>query len=72
MNEEFVNTYIEKMNEKIGDLMKTELLIATRLTIAEKVIASFRDENEKLKSENEKLAATLNKRAVKNKEASDF
>lgn len=60
------------MNEKISDLMKTEILITTRLAIAEKLIASFRGENEKLKAENEKLAATLNKRVAKNKDPSDF
>jgi uncharacterized protein YqgQ len=61
MNEEFVNTYIEMMNNKLTDLVKNEILLQTRLAIAEKVIAS-------LQSDNEKLQSSLNKKTAKTKE----
>jgi hypothetical protein len=68
MNEEFINLYIEMMNKKIEELTKNEMLLATRLIIAEKLINSFKDENDLLKNENQKLQSVLNKKAVKNKE----
>ena len=56
MNEEFVNTYIEIMNKKIEELNRNEIMLQTRLTIAEKVIVS-------LSEEKTKLEASLNKKA---------
>lgn len=58
MNEEFVNTYIEIMNKKIEELNRNEIMLQTRLTIAEKVIVS-------LSEEKTKLEASLNKKAKK-------
>jgi hypothetical protein len=58
MNEEFVNTYIEIMNKKIEELTRSEIMLQTRLTIAEKVIVS-------LSEEKTKLEASLNKKAKK-------
>jgi hypothetical protein len=55
-------------NKKIEELTKNEMLLATRLIIAEKLINSFKDENDLLKNENQKLQSVLNKKAVKNKE----
>ena len=66
MNEEFINYYIDFMNKKIEELTRSEVLLQTRLAIAEKVIASFKSENEALRSENDKSAA---RKPVKNKEA---
>jgi len=50
MNEEFVNTYIEMMNNKISDLIKSEIMLQTRLAIAEKLVASLQNENQKLQA----------------------
>lgn len=61
MNEEFVNTYIEMMNNKISELTRSEIMLQTRLMLAEKVIAS-------LSEEKAKLEASLNKKALKSKE----
>jgi len=61
MNEEFVNTYIEVMNNKLTDLIKNEILLQTRLVIAEKLIAS-------LQADVEKLQSSLNKKTAKIKE----
>lgn len=58
MNEEFINTYIEMMNNKISDLTKNEIMLQTRVAIAEKVIAT-------LSKEKTALEASLNKKASK-------
>jgi len=58
MNEEFINTYIEMMNKKIEEFTRNEIMLQTRLTIAEKVIVS-------LSEEKTKLEASLNKKAKK-------
>jgi chaperonin cofactor prefoldin len=65
MNEEFINTYIEIMNGKIVDLTKNEVMLATKASIAEKLVKVLKDENDQLKAELEKLQASLNKRASK-------
>ena len=48
MNEEFVNTYIEMNNKKIEELIRSEILLQTRLAIAEKTIAKLMEEKKKL------------------------
>jgi hypothetical protein len=58
MNEEFINTYIEMMNKKIEEFTRNEIMLQTRLLIAEKVITS-------LSEEKTKLEASLNKKAKK-------
>jgi thymidine kinase len=55
MNEDFVNVYIEMMNKKIEELTRSEIILQTRLAIAEKVLASFKEENDSLKEEIEKM-----------------
>ena len=66
MNEEFINTYIETMNIKITDLIKSEIMLQTRLAIAEKIIASLTEEKTKLE-------ASLNKKTSKpSKEENNF
>jgi uncharacterized small protein (DUF1192 family) len=66
MNEEFVNIYIEMMSNKISDLTKSEMLLQTRLAIAEKIIASLQEEKNRLE-------ASLNKKASKTtKEENSF
>lgn len=58
MNEEFINVFIEKMNKKIEELTRTEILLSTRLAISEKLIANLTEENQKLQ-------ASLNRKASK-------
>ena len=65
MNDEFINTYIEVMNNKINDLTKTEVMLATKVSITEKLVKVLKEENDQLKTEIEKLQASLNKRASK-------
>lgn len=68
MNEEFINTFIETMNKKIEELTRNEIMLNTKLTIAQKAIEAFSTENNSLKQENDKLTANLNKKVVKSKE----
>ena len=71
MNEEFINMFIDTMNKKIEEMTRNEIMLQTRLAIAEKLIANLQSEKQNLFEENEKMAATLNKRAPKSKE-NDF
>jgi len=48
MNEEFVNTYIEMNNKKIEELTRSEIMLQTRLVIAEKAITKLAEEKNKL------------------------
>jgi hypothetical protein len=68
MNEEFINTFIEIMNKKIEELTRTEIMLNTKLAIAQKAIDAFNSENASLKQENEKLSTSLNKKVGKAKE----
>lgn len=70
MNEEFINTFIDVMNKKIEDLNRNEIMLQTRLVIAEKLIASLQSENQNLITENEKIATSLNKKVAKQKDES--
>lgn len=58
MNEEFVNSYIETMNNKISELTRSEIMLQTRLMIAERIIANLTEDKKKLE-------ASLNKKASK-------
>lgn len=58
MNEEFVNSYIETMNNKISELTRSEIMLQTRLAIAERIIAN-------LSEEKSKLEVALNKKTSK-------
>lgn len=55
MNEEFVNVYIEMNNKKIEELIRGELLLQTRLSMAEKMIAQLNEEKKILQDEIEEL-----------------
>lgn len=68
MNEEFINTFIDTMNKKIEELVRNEIMLTTKLSIAQKAIEAFGAENANLKMENEKLAASLNKKVAKSKD----
>jgi hypothetical protein len=68
MNEEFINVYIELMSKKIEDFTKNDLMMATRLTLAEKLIKALQQEKDNLLKENERLNVALNKKTSKFKE----
>jgi hypothetical protein len=70
MNEEFINTFIDVMNKKIEDLTRNEIMLQTRLVIAEKLITNLQSENQTLSTENEKMTTSLNKKVVKQKDES--
>ena len=55
MNEEFVNVYIEMNNKKIEELIRGELILQTRLSMAEKMITQLNDEKKVLQDEIEEL-----------------
>jgi len=65
MNEEFVNTYIEMMNNKISELTRSEIMLQTRLMLAEKIIASLSEEKAKLET-------SLNKKISKQSKEDGF
>ena len=65
MEIEFVNAYIERLVNEVSELTKTRILLETQLAINSKTMAN-------LKSENEKLQATLNKKSSKPKEDNTF
>ena len=69
MNEDFINAFIENMNKKIEELTRQEIMLSTRLMLAEKALQTSLKENLALQQENEKLATGLNKKVAKqNKE----
>jgi|FreactTroBogLake_1042271.scaffolds.fasta_scaffold00655_10 cell division protein FtsB len=55
MEQELVNTYIEKMSNRLGDFLKSEILLQTQLELAQRVVKSLTDENNELKAQLEKL-----------------
>lgn len=55
MNNDLINIYIETLLNEITELVKTKLLIETKLKYAENLNKSISDENESLKAEIEKL-----------------
>ena len=65
MNEEFVNTYIEMMSNKISELTRSEIMLQTRLMLAEKIIASLSEEKAKLET-------SLNKKISKQSKEDGF
>lgn len=64
MEQEFLNTYIENMAKKLGDQVKSEVLLSTQLEIASKRINELIEENNKLKLELEKLNKKTSKKEV--------
>ena len=65
MNEDFINAFIENMNKKIEELTRQEIMLSTRLMLAEKALQTSLKENLALQQENEKLATGLNKKVAK-------
>jgi uncharacterized protein YqgQ len=59
MNEEFINVYIEMMNNKISELVKAEIMSQTRLNLAEKIINNMKNELEKTQKAYAELVASV-------------
>jgi len=55
MEQELVNTYIEKMSNRLGDFLKSEILLQTQLELTQRVVKTLTDENNELKAQLEKL-----------------
>ena len=60
MNEEFVNVYIETNNKKIEELIRNEMLLQTRLIIAERAVNKLNDEKKKFFEEIESIKQAKN------------
>ena len=56
MNGQFINVYIEVMSKKIDELVKAEIMLTTRLTLAERLIAEMSSDKSKHEEEYQKLA----------------
>jgi len=72
MDQEFINTYIEKMAKKIEELTKLDLIAQTQLEIAQKVISNQQGTIGELNAKIERLEASLNKKASKSKDTNEF
>jgi hypothetical protein len=68
MDSEFVNVYIERLMQEITEMTKTKMLTETQLKIT---LAKYNDLQGQFKilvDQNEKLEASLNKKASKQKD----
>ncbi len=63
METEFVNEYISRLVANLHDLTSKNVLLETRLAMAEKVIANFQVELKQTQTELEKLQAKPKKPA---------
>ncbi|MEI8285795.1 MAG: hypothetical protein WCG15_00710 [Actinomycetes bacterium] len=72
MDQEFINTYIEKMARKIEELTRLDLIAQTQLEISQKLISGLQVTIGELNGKVERLEASLNKKASKSKETNEF
>ena len=57
MDQIFVNTYIEKMSNRLLDNVKNEMMLQTQLEISQQLVFRLQKEIEKLKQEREAYVA---------------
>ena len=57
MEAEFVNEYINRLLASVHDLTSKNVILETRLAMAEKIIANLQAENEKLQVKPKKPAS---------------
>jgi hypothetical protein len=55
MDQLFINTYIEKMANRLGENVKSEILLQTQLELAQQLVAQLQKENEELQTQLEKI-----------------
>jgi hypothetical protein len=68
MDTEFINAYIERLMQEIAELTKTRMLSETQLKITLAKYNELQVQYKSLAEQNEKLEASLNKKASKQKE----
>ena len=55
MDQLFVNTYIEKMSQRLGENVKSEILLQTQLELAQQLVTQLQKENADLINQLEKI-----------------
>jgi len=55
MNEIYVNSFIEKMSNKLFDSIKREIMLETQLELANQLVAQLQKENTELQAQLEKI-----------------
>jgi len=55
MDQLFINTYIEKMANRLGENVKSEILLQTQLELAQQLVTQLQKENEELQTQLEKI-----------------
>ena len=55
MDQIFVNTYIEKMSNRLSENIKQEIMLQTQLEITNQLVAQLRKENTELQAQLEKI-----------------
>ena len=68
MDSEFVNVYIERLMQEITEMTKTKMLTETQLKITLTKYNDLQGQFKILVDQNEKLEASLNKKASKQKD----
>lgn len=72
MDQEFLNVYIEKITKKLEDYARLDILQQTQLEIAQRLAVQNQQQIAELTQKIEKLEASLNKKAPKQKENNEF
>lgn len=55
MDQLFINTYIEKMANRLGENVKSEILLQTQLELAQQLVTQLQKENADLLAQLEKI-----------------
>jgi len=71
MDQIFVNKYIEKTIARLSEEVKQNIMVQTQLELAQQLINSLQIEIKDLREEQQKLQASLNKKASLKQPAKD-